>query len=164
MDLDRTGTRHEHLLQRTRPRQRRRGALLQRARGADPVDPEAPHVAGPVAVCIEVPVPVDGGDLDRLHRAGGQLVTRTGEIVDLHRPATVGRLPHHGEVLWCVDIESDHRPGPERGVELGQGAPQRSVLRARHGQEQARRCGDGEPLGRGQAARPGVLRRQEGPD
>ena len=63
-----------------------------------------------------------------------------------------------------VHVEPDRLPGPERGIELGQGPTQRVVLRARHREQQPGRRRDGKPLGRGEAAGPGVLRRQKGPD
>src|SRR5581483_9430404 len=53
------------------------------ARGADAVDPEAAHVLRLVTERIEVPVAFHGDDLRRLDEPGGQLVARTGEVVDL---------------------------------------------------------------------------------
>ena len=139
-------------------------AVLQRAHGADPVDPEAPHVTGPVAVGVQIPMPVDGGDLQWLHRARGQLVVGAGEVVDVEGLAGVRRCAHRSEGGRRVDVEPDRLAGAERGIELGQGAAQRAVLRARHREQQAGRCRHREPLGGRQAARPGVLRREEGPD
>jgi hypothetical protein len=109
-------------------------------------------------------MPVDGGDLQWLHRPCRQLVTGAGEVLDLEGMAGVRRFAHRGERCRRIDVEPDRFAGPEGGIELGQGTAQCAILRARHREQQARRRRDREPLGGSQAARTGVLRREEGPD
>lgn len=75
-------------------------------------------------------------------------------VVDLQGLACLGRIAHRRQVGRRIDVEADHLPGSQRGVELGQGPTQRTVVRARYRQQEPGGGRHGEALGGGQPARP----------
>jgi hypothetical protein len=85
---------------------------------ADPIDPEVPQPARPVAPGIQVPVPLEGVDRYRVHDAFGQLVTR-GRVVDDRQTLS----PHGGSTSRrqqrrLVDLHDERGAGAEHGVQL----------------------------------------------
>ena len=87
----------------------------------DPVDPEAPKSAGPVAERVEVPVAVERDDLDRVDPALGHLVARARVVLDVGRPPRLHQ-----------------RAAPRRGA----AAPGRSTIRALAGAEHRLELGE----------------------
>ena len=90
----------------------------------DPVDAETTHVAGAVAVAVEVPVPIEGDDVqgvdhpDRLLVARDRVVAELDLLVGLHRP------PERGQVRWLTQVDPQAIAVAENGFELVQATGQ----------------------------------------
>ena len=162
VDLVGAGTRHEHVLGRAGPTNFVGDGLVELVGLHDAVDPEAPHVARPMTVGIEIPVPIHSDHLHRLHHPRRELVTGGGEVFELQVLSGLGGGTYEREIGRRVDIEPDRLARAQRVLQFGQRPTQGIVVGAGHGEQQAGRGGHGEPLGRRQASWPGVLRRKEG--
>src|SRR5207248_10940202 len=93
----------------------------------DPVDPEEPVVAGPVAVGVDVPLPGGGEDRPRIDLAGRHLVTAERVVVDLDPFGGGGRGPERLEVAGRAELDRHTVPAAQYPRQLPQGRGQRSL-------------------------------------
>ena len=86
-----------------------RGRLVQQHDVLDPVDAERPHAFGRAAPRLEVGVPVQLEDPQRIHGAFGRLIPRCGVVPQVECPLLGQRTVQHGKQPLSLVERDSHR-------------------------------------------------------